>query len=255
MGFPPLLGRIHKNPELLELRRHVGVWATSLPPHSRVLDAGAGDSRYRDLFNSHVYESADFAQVQGKAYAPIDHVCDLRAIPVADASFDAILCTQVLAHLPEPREALRELGRILRPGGQLLLSCPFSFQENERPFDFYRYTRYGLQHLLEKTGFNVIQLEPLCGYLSLLQYQLGMAAMRLPWRPSGYGGGLVGWIGASSAIFLKPLFAACCQLYTWLELRSPARVSGMNMNWIVEAVRGGEAYETTAPRPGRYVVS
>lgn len=251
MGFSALVGRIHKNPELVELRQRVDIWATSLPPRSRILDAGAGDSRYRDLFHDHVYESADFAQVQGKAYAPIDHVCDLRSIPVPSASFDAVLCTQVLAHLPEPLEALRELGRVMRPGGRLLLSCPFSFQENERPFDFYRYTRYGLSHLLKQSGFQVLRLEPLCGYLSLLQYQLGMASMRLPWRPSGYGGGPVGWIGAISALFLKPLFAACCQLYTWLEMHSRGRVEGMNMNWIVEASRDGGTEGTMAPRLDR----
>ena len=210
----------HRNPSLVRIRRFAEQCAAELPAGSRVLDAGAGDCRYKTIFESHRYEAADFAQVQGKAYGRIDHVCDLRAIPVEDGRYDAVICTQVLAHLPDPLSALREMWRVLRPGGTLWLTCPLFFQENEPPHDFYRYTRHGLRYLFTEAGFEIRNLEEVEGYLGALQYQLGMAAMRLPSRSRDYGGGTLGILAATTAPLWRVLFAAGCQLFTLCELRA-----------------------------------
>ena len=114
-----------------------------------MLDAGAGRAQYRGLFAHAHYETADFLAVKGKKYARPDYVCDLAAIPVADARFDHVVCTQVLEHLPEPQRVIEELGRVLKPGGTLWLSAPLFYAEHERPYDFFRYTRFGLRQLLE----------------------------------------------------------------------------------------------------------
>jgi SAM-dependent methyltransferase len=79
---------------------------------------------------------------------------------VDDGSFDVVLSTQVLEHVPDPLAALGEFRRVLRSGGSLIATVPFIWEEHETPFDFYRYTRYGLEHLLGLAGFDDIAVEP-----------------------------------------------------------------------------------------------
>ena len=126
-------------------------FASGIPPGSIVLDAGSGLAPYKSLFDHTRYESADFGQVQ-KKYAPPAYVCDLRTIPVDDARFDAIIFNQVMEHVPEPLAVLRELYRVLKPGGRLLYSAPLFYEEHERPYDFYRYTQYGIRYLFDRAG-------------------------------------------------------------------------------------------------------
>jgi len=82
-----------------------------------VLDAGAGAAPFRGLFAHVTYETADFGQVH-KNHARFDYLCDLTAIPVPDATYDLVLCTQVLEHVPDPVAVLREFNRVLKPRGQ-----------------------------------------------------------------------------------------------------------------------------------------
>jgi ubiquinone/menaquinone biosynthesis C-methylase UbiE len=120
------------------------------PAGALVLDAGAGDSAYRHHFSHARYESADFMQVD-KEYAPdITYVGDLSSIAVEDSRFDMILMTQVLEHLPEPMTVLREMRRVIKPGGQIWASCPFYYEEHEQPYDFYRYTQFALRRMFTR---------------------------------------------------------------------------------------------------------
>ena len=82
--------------------------------------------------------------MKAKTYTEQDYVCDLAAIPVDDARFDHVRLTQVLEHLPEPATVLAELRRVLKPGGTLWLTAPLFYAEHERPYDFFRYTPFGL---------------------------------------------------------------------------------------------------------------
>jgi SAM-dependent methyltransferase len=67
---------------------------------------------------------------------------------VADASFDAVMCNQVLEHVVDPALTLSEIRRVLKPGGILLLSVPFIYCEHGMPYDFRRFTAGGLEALL-----------------------------------------------------------------------------------------------------------
>ncbi len=147
-----------------------------------VLDAGAGTQPYRDLFAHTTYESCDFEAV-AKAYAPSTYVCDLRAIPVADARFDRVILNQVLEHLPDPTAVLTELNRVLKPGGKIICTCPLFYEEHEQPYDFYRYTQFGLRHLFGATGFTVEKLDWMEGYFGTVAYQFSTMARHLPRRP------------------------------------------------------------------------
>lgn len=132
-----------------------------LPPGSQVLDVGAGDSPYRELFAGHVYRTTDWA---GSFYEPnheVDIVAPAHDLPLEDGSLDAVICTQVLEHVPEPSEALTEFLRVLRPGGHVVISTPLTWYLHETPHDYYRYTSYGLRHLLEKAGFVEVDIHPM----------------------------------------------------------------------------------------------
>src|SRR5262249_44214064 len=162
---------------------HLRSWlceaAASVPPGSRVLDAGAGDARYRTLFDRHLYETADFGKVD-KAYGQIDYECELSSIPVEDERFELVIFTQVMEHLEDPLSVLVELRRVLKPGGRIWATAPLFFEEPEQPYDFYRYPQFAGRRLGERSGLEVEELRWLEGYDGTLAYQLGFAARSLP---------------------------------------------------------------------------
>ena len=147
----------------------------------RVLDAGAGKAPFRGLFDHVTYETADFGQVN-KTYAQLDHVCDLTAIPVPDSSYDLVLCTQVMEHVPDPIAVLREFNRVLKPEGQAWLSAPFFYAEHEKPYDFHRFTQFAWKRMAAETGFTVQEITWLEGYYGTLAYQARIGAQSLPNR-------------------------------------------------------------------------
>jgi SAM-dependent methyltransferase len=141
-----------------------------------VLDAGAGDGPYRDHFAHATYEAADFEAVPGKTYAGNHYICDLAAIPVESDRYDLVLFTQTLEHIPEPGTVLTELRRVLKPGAQIWASAPLFYEEHEQPYDFYRYTQFGLRRLFEEAGFRELEIDWLEGYYGTISYQLDVAA-------------------------------------------------------------------------------
>jgi SAM-dependent methyltransferase len=144
--------------------------AHALRTGARVLDAGAGAAPYRSLFGHCDYVTQDWPNsVHSQAITP-DVVADLHELPLDDATFDFVLCTEVLEHVNDPRRVLRELGRILRPGGRLLLTTPFVIELHEEPYDFFRYTPHALRSLVEGAGLRVELIEPLTGWWSTLAH-------------------------------------------------------------------------------------
>jgi SAM-dependent methyltransferase len=134
--------------------------ARELPAGSRLLDVGAGNSPYRELFAHLVYESNDWQHSLHPGARAVDHIGPAHAIPVADAQYDAVFCTQVLEHVPNPREVLAEICRVLKPGGHLYMTVPLAWELHEQPFDFFRYTAHGLWTMLSDTGFDQLDIRP-----------------------------------------------------------------------------------------------
>jgi SAM-dependent methyltransferase len=142
--------------------------SNATPEDSIVLDAGAGNCRYRPYFKDHRYIAADFCQVEDKNYTRMDVVTDLMRLALKDESIDVVLNIEVLEHVPEPMQMLRELNRVLKPGGLLYLTCPLNWGVHEAPYDFYRYTPFALKKMFTEAGFNPLEIKPKGGYYWLL---------------------------------------------------------------------------------------
>jgi hypothetical protein len=142
----------------------------------------------------------------------------------------------VLEHLPEPATVLRELHRVLKPSGTLWMTAPLFYVEHERPYDFYRYTRYGLRHLLDQAGFEVREIAWLEGYLGTLSYQAHVLSESLPTARGSYGGGLEGAALSLAARAARPLARQAARGLGKLELRHKLHV-GLPKNHQVIATR------------------
>ncbi len=139
-----------------------------------LLDIGCGGKPYRELFNRvERYVGIDLPAPGCKA----DAYADALRLPFADASFDTVLCNQVLEHVPEPARLMREAQRVLAPGGVLLLTTPQVWGLHHEPYDFFRYTRYGLKHLAEAQGLVVLAVTPTCGLWATLAQRLADTAV------------------------------------------------------------------------------
>jgi SAM-dependent methyltransferase len=206
-------------------------FAAAVPAGALVLDAGAGNSPYRSLLQHAQYESADFEKVD-KEYARSTYVCDLQNIPVSDARFDFILFNQVMEHLPEPARVLAELHRVLKPGGKMIYSGPLFYEEHEQPYDFYRYTQFGLRHLLTSAGFAIDRLDWLEGYYSTVAYQLDGMAHNLPSHPRHLGGGLRGYAIAPFMPILKFSCKMGSSFFHSLEKRVKFAARGYPKNYV-----------------------
>jgi len=128
------------------------------------LDLGCGNSPYRPLLTGisdyvpyDVDKASTGAQVIGSA----------ESLPFASAVFDSVLCTQVLEHVSQPGRVIGEAARVLRPGGRLVLSAPQAWRLHEQPYDYFRYTRYGLESLLTTADLRIQTCQPTGGVWTL----------------------------------------------------------------------------------------
>jgi len=142
--------------------------ARTVPQHARVLDVGAGDAPYAELFAHTDYVTLDWESSlhEGARTAAVRASAD--AIPLPDASFDVVVLTQVLEHVPKPAVVLAEIARVLRAGGRLLATVPFVWELHEEPHDYWRFTPYALAALLDDAGLDAVAIEPRSDSLSAL---------------------------------------------------------------------------------------
>ncbi|MGO9665205.1 MAG: class I SAM-dependent methyltransferase [Polyangia bacterium] len=154
--------------------RCVREWARSLPGGSSILDVGAGAAKYRALFTHCQYKTQDHPAV---SYGDVDIRSDITSIPLPNASLDAILCTEVLEHVPDPIGAVREMARLLRPDARLLLTVPAACRVHSVPTHFWGgFAPDFFRQILPPCGFAVDELRPLGNWSQYMAQELG----RLP---------------------------------------------------------------------------
>jgi len=143
------------------LKKFIEKISKEIPKGTLLLDAGCGWSQYRDQFQKTTYMGTDISVFNGQGP---DFISDLHHIPVKEGVFDAALNTQVLEHVKDPKQVLSEIQRVLKQGGRLYLTAAQGWSVHEAPYDFYRYTSFGLKHLLKESGFKVDYIRPRGGY-------------------------------------------------------------------------------------------
>ena len=165
-----------------------------IPAGYRILDAGAGELKYKKFCSHLSYVSQDFAQYDGKGngrglqtskwdQTRLDIASDITKIPEPDNSFDAVMCIEVLEHVPYPVDALHELARLLKPGGFLILTAPFCSLTHFAPF-FYQtgYSRYFYEYWLGKYNFEILDMQHNGNYFEYLAQEI----RRIPQMSSDY---------------------------------------------------------------------
>lgn len=168
---------------------------SALPERARILDAGAGELRNKPLCSHLEYVSQDICEYDGRSdenglhtgqwnTSHIDIVSDISAIPVPEQSFDAILCSEVFEHLPNPLSALQEFERILKPGGKLIITAPFSSLVHFSPYHYATgFSRYWYEFHLPKYHLKIETLEPNGDWFSFCRQEI----IRLPSISRKYG--------------------------------------------------------------------
>jgi ubiquinone/menaquinone biosynthesis C-methylase UbiE len=156
----------------------------SIPAGSKILDAGAGELQYKRFCSHLKYVSQDFGKYNGKGncagiqtgtwdQSKLDIVCDITSIPEPDNSFDAVMCIEVLEHLPDPPKALSELVRLLKPGGTLIITAPICSLTHFAPYYFNNgFSRYFYEHWLKEFGAEIVELRWNGNYFEYLAQEL-----------------------------------------------------------------------------------
>lgn len=187
----------------------------SIPRGLRILDAGAGELRLKPFCAHLDYVSQDFCQYEGAGDAKalqtgtwdttrIDIVSNITAIPVPDSSFDVVLCSEVLEHIPNPVNAIQELVRVLKPGGTLLLTAPFCSLTHFAPYHFASgLNRYWYEEHLPAMGVKIEEITPNGNWFEFMGQELSRA--RFVSRT--YSSAMLGWLMLAASYPLRAVLA------------------------------------------------
>ena len=168
--LPTYLGLIINPFYIIRKGLFMGIKNNSKHINGKLLDFGCGNKPYESLFNVTEYVGLDIVESGYPDEKSAEVFYDGKKIPFNDNTFDSVLASEVFEHIFNPDEALLELNRVLKKGGNILITVPFVWFEHEIPYDFARYTSFGIEHLLRKNGFQIVKTEKTTNYLeSLIQ--------------------------------------------------------------------------------------
>jgi len=175
--------RISAGPYLFRNRLLEGLSRHVHKLNGRMLDFGCGAKPYKAIIDVQQYIGLDFpSEGHDHTNEVIDVFYDGKTIPFEDNYFDSIFSSEVFEHVFNLEEILNELFRVLKPGGIILITCPFAIGEHEQPNDYARYTSFALKHLMRKAGFDIIHYEKLGGSIDAI-VQLRLTYFQLSIMP------------------------------------------------------------------------
>lgn len=150
--------------------------------HGVVIDLGCGYAPFSATLPKTVvqYDTLDTVPLpRGPKLTFISDIQNMQEVP--SAHYDGALCLEVLEHVPDPLSALREIHRILKPNGTLILTVPHLSRLHDEPHDYYRYTVHGIHYILECAGFEVLKVERKGGLFSFLGHQISTLLLTFTW--------------------------------------------------------------------------
>jgi SAM-dependent methyltransferase len=121
-----------------------------------LLDVGCGQRPYEKTFfaRAKTYLGTDYLSDRSRP----DVVCSALDLPFPESSFDTVVSTEVLEHVPDPHRAVQEMKRVVRPGRHIIISTPMFWPRHEIPYDFFRYPYDGLLYILKQNGLEIVKL-------------------------------------------------------------------------------------------------
>ncbi len=159
-----------------------------------LLDFGCGRKPYENLFTVDSYTGVDLENTgHNHQRSRVDVYYDGKTLPFKNEYFDSLFCSEVLEHVFNPDEMLAEIGRVLKKGSLALITTPFCWNEHEAPFDYARYSSFGMKELLEKNGFRVKSIHK-SGHFTRVYFQLGALYFYEIFKKYGLGGKLIAQI-------------------------------------------------------------
>ena len=190
MGFFDAMGLTKKI-----TRGRLDAFLKKYATEKKTLDIGWGTALYGKYFPNRTT-----LDIEARPNTQVDIIADAHDLSeITDASYEVILCTEVLEHLHTPAKALAEFHRVLKAGGLLLLSTRFVFPLHDVPGDYYRYTKYGLRHLLQDFEIeDIVDEATTMETLAVLYQRIGFQCDTLWLRP------------CKSLWFLKALLVRVC---------------------------------------------
>lgn len=153
----------------------------------KILDFGCGAKPYAQYF-SHAAEYIGL-DIENSGHPHLNEHIDVfydgKKIPFADNSFDSVFSSEVFEHVFNIEEVLTEIHRVLKPGGRLLFTCPFAWPEHEVPYDFARYSSFGINHIIKKAGFTITEQRKTGHFFEvLMQYLVLYVFYFIPKKPA-----------------------------------------------------------------------
>ncbi len=177
---------------LITRRLAEAIAKTSPYARGRMLDVGCGNNRrFAGYFNVETYTGLEYPTTLGTDSSPVDVFGTALALPFADATFDTVVSFETLEHVTDSTTMVAELHRVVKPGGAVIVSVPFLWGEHCQPYDYFRFTTFGLRQLFESAGLRVVHQQRVGGFWTFFGQRLSY------YVASVYGPN--GWMTASLA--------------------------------------------------------
>ncbi len=150
---------------------------------SHILDIGGKKKNKRGVFDIEIYDlNVKYANLD--ASTEPDYLCDIHKLPIESNTFDGVVLAEVLEHVSDPKQVLKEAYRVMKTGGKLMITTPFMFHIHADPTDYARYTPQWYTETLESLGFKQIQVMRHGLFFSVLSNMLKMLVYELKENPT-----------------------------------------------------------------------